>query len=74
MMLFRLVRPMRPSGSRNRYYVQRIPADVRCKVVGLTLALPLGDQTQALTISPRTQAIRISLRTDDPAEVKARQW
>jgi hypothetical protein len=41
--------------------------------VGLTLAIPVGDQTQAVTISPRAEAVRLSLRTDDPAEVKARQ-
>ena len=28
-MLFRLVRPMHRSGSRNGYYVKRIPADVK---------------------------------------------
>jgi integrase len=72
-MLFRLVRPMKRSGSRNRYYVKRIPSDVRRKVTGVTLAIPVGDATQALTISPRTQAIRVSLRTDEPSEVKARQ-
>ena len=72
-MLFRLVRPMRRSGSRNRYYVKRIPSDVRRKVTGVTLAIPFGDNTQTLTITPRTQAIRVSLRTDEPAEVKARQ-
>jgi integrase len=72
-MLFRLVRPMRRSGSRNRYYVKRIPSDVRRKVIGVTLAIPLGDVTQTLTITSRTQAIRVSLRTDEPAEVKARQ-
>jgi hypothetical protein len=72
-MLFRLVRPMRRTGSRNRYYVRRIPVDVRRKVASLTLAIPVGARTQAVTISPRTDAVRLSLRIDDPAEVKARQ-
>lgn len=72
-MLFRLVRPVQRKGSRNRYYVRRIPADVRRKVAGLTLGVPVGEQTQAVTISPRAQSVRLSLRTDDPAEVKVRQ-
>lgn len=72
-MLFRLVRPMRRTGSRNRYYVRRIPADVRSKMVGLKLAVPIGEQTQAVTISPRAESVRLSLRTDDPTDVKVRQ-
>lgn len=72
-MLFRMVRPMRRTGSRNRYYVRRIPVDVKRAVAGLTLAIPVGEQTQAVTISPRAKAVRLSLRTDDPAEVKVRQ-
>jgi hypothetical protein len=64
---------MKRAGSRNRYFVRRIPADVSGKVSGLTLALPVGEQTQAITITPRTQAVRVSLRTDNPAEVKSRQ-
>jgi integrase len=72
-MLFRLVRPMRRKGSRNRYYVKRIPVDLRRKIVGATLAIPVGDETHTLKVSPRAQAIRISLRTHDPAEVKQRQ-
>jgi len=72
-MLFRLVRPMRRKGSRNRYYVKRIPVDVRRNVVGARLAVPVGEQTQTITISPRAEAIRLSLRTHDPVEVKRRQ-
>jgi integrase len=64
---------MRRSGSRNRYYVKRIPSDVKSKLVGVALAIPVGDTTQAVTISSRAQAIRISLRTGEPGEVKSRQ-
>jgi len=71
-MLFRLVRPVKRTGSRYRQFVRRIPADVRNKATGLKLSIPVGDQTQALIISPRAQSVRLSLRTDDPAEVKVR--
>jgi integrase len=64
---------MRRSGSRNRYYVRRIPADVRRAVAGLALAIPVGEQTQSVTVSERAQSVRLSLRTSDPAEVKRRQ-
>lgn len=72
-MLFRVVRPMRRDGSRNRYYVRRIPADVLSKAIGLTLTIPLGDcESRAITIAPKAQAVRFSLGTDDPVKVKAR--
>jgi integrase len=71
-MLFRLVRPVKRSGSRNRQFVRRIPSDVRSKAIGLKLSIPIGEQTQAVTVSPRSQSVRLSLRTDDPAEVKIR--
>lgn len=71
-MLFRLVRPVKRTGSRHRYFVRRIPSDVKGKTAGLRLSIPVGDQTQVVIITPRAQSIRLSLRTDDPAEVKAR--
>jgi integrase len=71
-MLFRLVRPVKRTGSRNRQFVRRIPSDVRSKATGLKLSIPVGDQTQPITITARTQSVRLSLRTDNPAEVKAR--
>ena len=71
-MLFRLVRPVRGTGSRYRQFVRRIPADVRSKAVGLKLSIPVGDETQTVIVTPRTQSVRLSLRTDDPAEVKVR--
>src|SRR4051794_14034970 len=71
-MLFRLVRPVRRSGSQNQQFVRRIPSDVRPKAVGLKLAIPIGKQTQTVVISPRTDSVRLSLRTNHPAEVKSR--
>ena len=71
-MLFRLVRPVKLTGSRHRYFVRRIPSDVKDKATGLKLAIPVGDQTQPVIITPRAQSIRLSLRTDDPTEVKVR--
>jgi hypothetical protein len=71
-MLFRLVRPVKRTGSRYRYFTRRIPSDVRSKATGLKLSIPVGDQTQPVTITARAQSVRLSLRTDNPAEVKAR--
>lgn len=64
---------MRRDGSRNSLFVQRIPADVREKVVGNPLAIPLGDGFVFVTPSVNAQAVRFSLRTSDPSEAKKRQ-
>ena len=71
-MLFRLVRPVKRTGSRYRQFVRRIPSEVRSKATGLKLSIPVGWQTQSVVISARAQSVRLSLRTDDSAEVKAR--
>ena len=73
-MLFRLVRPMKRSGSSVPQFVQRIPADVRSRAIGRTLDIPLGSGgTQRVRITERMEAVRCSLRTRDPSEVKQRQ-
>lgn len=72
-MLFRVVRPMKRDGSRIPFFVQRIPADLRSLVVGVRLAIPLGERFVFITISSRAQSVRFSLRSSDPSEVKARQ-
>lgn len=72
-MLFRVVRPMKRKSSRSAYFVQRIPVDVRARVVGQKLAIPFGDGVKLVTPSPRAQSISFSLRTDDPAKVKILQ-
>lgn len=64
---------MRRDGSRIPIFVQRIPADVRKKAAGISLAIPLGDSFVSVTPSESAQAIRFSLRTADPSEAKTRQ-
>jgi hypothetical protein len=71
-MLFRLVRPMRRSGSRNVYFVQRIPADLKTRATGLKLNLPIGNETVPFAISPKGNFVKVSLRTSDPSEGKVR--
>lgn len=71
-MLFRLVQPMNRKGTRNYQFVRRIPADLRERMVGMKLDMPLGDDTVPVAIGPSTDAIRYSLRTSEPEEVKAR--
>ena len=52
-MLFRLVRPMRRKGSSRQQFVQRIPADVRERVNGLKLDVPVGSEIVPLTITAK---------------------
>jgi hypothetical protein len=72
-MLYRLVRPMQRKGSRNVYFVQRIPADVKEAAIGRQLEFLVGEETVRFAITEHSHAIRFSLRTFDPAEVKLRQ-
>ena len=73
-MLYRLVRPVKRQGSSRHQFVKRIPVDLKDRLVGMTLDIPLTDvETVAVTISERTNAIRLSLRTHDPSEVLSRQ-
>lgn len=72
-MLYRLVRPVRRSGSRIPYFVQRIPADVKARAVGRKLDVPIGEETISVTITSKTSTVKVSLRTADPAEAKVRQ-
>jgi integrase len=72
-MLFRLVRPVKRSGSTMSQFVQRIPADVRARANGMKLAVPIGDETYSFTITAKAPALRFSLRTRDPGETKKRQ-
>ncbi len=72
-MLFRLVRPMQRKGTLNRQFVQRIPADIRDRAVGMKLAIPMGPEVVAVRVTDRMEAIRVSLRTVEPSEVKKRQ-
>jgi integrase len=71
-MLFRLVRPMRRSGSRNVYFVQRIPTDLKTRATGLKLNLPIGNETVPFAISRKANFVKVSLRTSDPSEGKVR--
>jgi hypothetical protein len=71
-MLFRLVRPVKRSGSSIPYFVQRIPADVRSGAIGRTLEIPLADSAVRIRITLRIDSVRFSLRTRDSHEVKIR--
>ena len=72
-MLFRLVRPMRRKGSRNEYFQQRIPADVKRAAVGRALEFYVAGETVRVAITEQSNAIKFSLRSSDPADVKVRQ-
>lgn len=66
-------RPMRRSGTSFHQFIQRIPADIKSKVRGTTLVVPVGAETIRIAVSGRAQDVRVSLRTRDPHEAKARQ-
>jgi integrase len=72
-MLFRVVRPMKRKGSRNGYFVQRIPADLKAKLTGERLEIPLGDGVKFFTVTAQAQMVCFSLLTADPSEIKSRQ-
>jgi integrase len=72
-MLFRLVRPVKRFGSSMSQFVQRIPADIRARAIGRSLAIPIGENTRRLIITAQAPSIRFSLRTRDPIETKIRQ-
>jgi hypothetical protein len=67
-MLYRLVRR---SGSCVPCFIQRIPADVKARAVGLKLDVPIGDITVPVIISSKASMVKVSLRTAEPAEAKA---
>lgn len=73
-MLFRLVSPVKRSGTENRQFVKRIPRDVRSKAVGRTFVVALSDtESVTVAISSKAESVRFSLRTNSPAEAKIRQ-
>ncbi len=72
-MLYRLVRPMQRRDSRNVYFQQRIPADVRQAVVWRKLIFMVGSETVSVAVTERSHTIKFSLRSSDPTEVKFRQ-
>lgn len=71
-MRFWLVRPVQRRGSSNQQFVQRIPVDLKGRLAGTKLSIPLGSEFVELVVSPKAAAIRFSLRTSDPTEVKER--
>ncbi|WP_152047138.1 DUF6538 domain-containing protein [Aureimonas psammosilenae] len=54
-------------------FVQRIPADIKGKVRGTTVAVRVGDETVLVKLSAKAQDVRLSLRTRDPQEARERQ-
>lgn len=66
---------MQRKGSRNEYFQQRIPADVKQTAIEwrLEFHLPAGEAVIIVPVTERTSSIKFSLRTFDPAEVKMRQ-
>lgn len=66
-------RPMKRSDASTHQFVQRIPADIKHKVRGSTVAVRVGEETVMVHVSEKAQDIRVSLRTRDPHEARERQ-
>jgi integrase len=72
-MRFQLVRPMQRKGSSNQYFIKRIPRELRDRLVGRKLSIPLGEDQITILITDKMEAIRFSLKASDPHTVKQRQ-
>ncbi len=72
-MLYRLVSPVKRPGSSNLQFAKRIPTDVRKRIVGKTLHIPVGDQSVPIYVTERMSSIRLSLRTSDASTARIRQ-
>ncbi len=68
----RMASPMRRTGSTVIQFRKRIPKDVLDKAVGVTLAVPIGDEVSHIVVSAAAVEITFSLRTRDPREAKER--
>jgi hypothetical protein len=73
-MHFRLSTPVNRKGTRNYQLVKRLPLDLRKRMIGMRLDIPIGDEpVKTVIVTPSMQSVRVSLGTADPAEVKLRQ-
>lgn len=72
-MRLRIVAPTKRKDSGNLQFEQRIPADLRERLLGMTLEVPLGGDIVPVTITEKTRSIRYSLRAADAGEAKRRQ-
>lgn len=72
-MRLRLVAPTKRKDSFNLQFEQRLPADLRERLVGMTLEVPRGDHIIPITVTDKTRAIRFSLGASDIGEAKRRQ-
>jgi len=72
-MLYRLVRPVKRSGSSKGQFQKRIPQDLRDRIAGRKLVVPIGGEFVSMTVPAKAVSIRFSLRTGDPTEIKIRQ-
>lgn len=71
-MLFRLVQPVKRSGSSKGQFQKRIPKDLRDRIAGRKLVVPIGGEFVSMTVPAKAVSIRFSLRTSDPSEIKIR--
>lgn len=63
---------MKRSGSKNGQLQKRVPTEIRERMIGRTILIPLGDGTTLKVKVDKTGTIRSTLGVSDPVEVKAR--
>lgn len=71
--MLKLVSPMKRAGSSVPQFVKRIPTDIKDRLVGRRLIVPLGDKTVSIAIGEKTTSIRFSLQTRDESKAKIHQ-
>lgn len=64
--------PAKQRHSENALFVLHIPRDIRERLVGQTLTIPLDGLTKSIPITDKTRAIRFSLQASDSTTVKRR--
>ncbi|MCO5155568.1 MAG: hypothetical protein M9945_02265 [Aquamicrobium sp.] len=72
-MRLRIVAPTTRKDSSNLQFEQRIPADLKVRLIGMTLEIPRGGDIVPITITEKTRSVRYSLRAADTGEAKRRQ-
>lgn len=72
-MRLRLVAPTKRKDSSNLQFEQRIPSDLRERLIGMTLTIPRGRGVVSVTVTEKTRGIRFSLGVSEKGEAKQRQ-
>ena len=68
-MVLKMASPCKDPKTGVFYLRVRVPTDLRAKVKGQTISLPIGDK---VAVAKAGEVVKASLRTRDPREAKVR--